>query len=338
MLSKKFLQEVNERPRGRGWAPLVALGALAVAAVAGFLVSWSVAGGVLVVGLGAAFVLHRNHAASQTRKVIYELGGDRRMAEHFACVGKACEILSASEKVWRRYNPGDSPGKPAASEKRTMVRVGRLEKPGIETNVEVWGMDSGETAVYFFPEAVLILEDDLYRAFSYKSLTVNFVSEKVAEQGEIPSDAEVLGETYLYTLSDGEPDRRFGSNPRLPEVLYGDLDLSAGGWKGMSVRVSKESAAAQFVLAFIGDQDPERHEHRRGVRPAEGRGQPNKTHEVLGVPAEATKVEITAAYRRMARTYHPDKTANFLPEFRDLADQRMKDVNAAYAKLRRTAN
>lgn len=316
----------------------MALGILAAAAVVGFLVSWPVAGAVLVVGLGAAFALYRQHTASQTRKVAYDLGGDRRMAEHFVRVGKACGILSTSEKIWRRDNPGGSREKPAVSGERTIIRVGQLKKPGIETNVDVWGMDSGETAIYFFPEAVLILEDDRYRAFSYKSLTVNFVSERVAEQGEIPSDTEVLGETYLYTLSDGGPDRRFGSNPRLPEVLYGDLDLSAGGWKGMSARVSKESAAAQFVLAFIGDQDPERQERWQGVRPAEGRGQPNKTHEVLGVPAGATKVEITTAYRRMARTYHPDKTANFLPEFRDLADQRMKDVNAAYAKLHRTAN
>lgn len=332
MLSKQFLQQVNERPRGRGPAPLMALGAVIAAAVVGFLVSWFVGLAVLVVGAGAAYLLYAKHAKRQTSRVSYDLGGDRLMTAHFARVGKACGILDTSEGVWNRGKTSDS-----AKNERAMVRVGRLEKPGIETNVEVWGIDSGETTAYFFPEAVLVLEDDLYRAFSYKTLQVTFSSEKVAESGKVFSDTEVLGETYLYTLSDGSPDRRFGSNPRLPEVLYGDLDLSADGWKGVSIRASKESAAAQFVLAFAEEQDAERYEQWRGIRPASDRGKLDPTHDILGLPAGASKTEITAAYRRMARTYHPDKTASFDHEFRDLADQRMKDVNAAYAKLRRTA-
>lgn len=332
MLSKQFLQRVNERPRGRGPAPLVALGVVIAAAVVGFLVSWFVGLAVLVVGAGAAYLLYAKHSKRQTARVSYDLDADRLMSAHFARVGKACGILATSEEVWNRGKTSDS-----AKNERAMVRVGRLEKPGIETNVEVWGIDSGETTAYFFPEAVLVLEDDLYRAFSYKTLRVTFASEKVAEPGKVFSDTEVLGETYLYTLSDGSPDRRFGSNPRLPEVLYGDLDLSADGWKGVSIRASKESAAAQFVLAFAEEQDTERYEQWRGTRPAGDRGKLDPTHEILGLPAGASKTEITAAYRRMARTYHPDKTASFDHEFRDLADQRMKNVNAAYAKLRRTA-
>lgn len=295
---------------------------------------------VLAAGAGAAYLVYKKDAERRTKRVTYDLGGDREMAARFARIGKACEILSTAEKLWLRESSGERPGK--STGERSPLRVGRLEKPGISTNVDVWGLDAresdaGASAIFFFPEAVLILEDDRYRALSYKSFEVTFSPEKTAEPGEVPSDAEVLGETYLYTLSDGGPDRRFGSNPRLPELLYGDLDLSADGWRGMKPRVSREAVAAQFVLAFAQDGDTERHERWQGTRPAQNRGRADGTHEVLGVPAGATKVEITAAYRRLARTYHPDKTAGFLPEFRDLAEQRMKDVNAAYARLRRGA-
>lgn len=337
MLSKQFLQKVNERPRGRGSAPLVALGALAAAAVVGLLASGFAALAVLAAGAGAAYLVHRKHAQRRTLHVSYDLGGDRRMAARLERIGKACGILASSEKVWRREKPGDARKPTKTPGERPVVRVGRLETPGIETNVEVYGMSSGETAVFFFPEAFLVFEDDRYRAFSYKSLSVVFTPEKTPEPGEVLSDTEVLGETYLYMSSDGTPDRRFGSNPRMPEVLYGDLDLSAEGWRGMRIRVSKESAAAQFVLAFAEERDVERYEQWRGTRPAGDRGKPDVSYEVLGVPAGATKVEITATYRRLARTYHPDKTVSFDPEFRDLADKRMKDVNAAYAKLRRAS-
>ena len=37
----------------------------------------------------------------------------------------------------------------------------------------------------------------------------------------------------------------------------------------------------------------------------------------------------------MAQLYHPDKVANLAPEFRDLAEQRMKEINAAYRELSR---
>ena len=51
-------------------------------------------------------------------------------------------------------------------------------------------------------------------------------------------------------------------------------------------------------------------------------------YEVLNIPVTATKEEIRAAYRDMARRWHPDR---FLagPE-RDWANEKMADINAAY--------
>ncbi len=57
-------------------------------------------------------------------------------------------------------------------------------------------------------------------------------------------------------------------------------------------------------------------------------------YEILGVGAGATLDEITQAYRREAQKNHPDKVATMAPEFRDLAERRMKELNAAYQKLK----
>jgi DnaJ-domain-containing protein 1 len=54
---------------------------------------------------------------------------------------------------------------------------------------------------------------------------------------------------------------------------------------------------------------------------------------VLNVPTNATQDEITTAYRKMAQMYHPDKVAGLAPEYREIADKRMKDINAAYEQL-----
>jgi curved DNA-binding protein CbpA len=51
-------------------------------------------------------------------------------------------------------------------------------------------------------------------------------------------------------------------------------------------------------------------------------------HHVLGVPADATQEEITAAYHRLARRYHPDAgTDGGEPD-------RFREVVAAYSALR----
>jgi hypothetical protein len=50
-------------------------------------------------------------------------------------------------------------------------------------------------------------------------------------------------------------------------------------------------------------------------------------HHVLGVPVDATQDEITSAYRRLVRRYHPDTTGGD-------PDDRFRKVVAAYAALR----
>jgi DnaJ-domain-containing protein 1 len=54
----------------------------------------------------------------------------------------------------------------------------------------------------------------------------------------------------------------------------------------------------------------------------------------LGVVEAAGAEEISAAYRKLAQIHHPDKGTNLEPEVREYSEQRMKEINAAYALLR----
>jgi DnaJ-class molecular chaperone len=51
---------------------------------------------------------------------------------------------------------------------------------------------------------------------------------------------------------------------------------------------------------------------------------------VLGVDTEATVVQLKAAYRKLALTWHPDRAA---PEDRAAAEARFKQITAAYKAL-----
>jgi DnaJ-domain-containing protein 1 len=57
-------------------------------------------------------------------------------------------------------------------------------------------------------------------------------------------------------------------------------------------------------------------------------------HLVLQVRIGVTWEEITAAHRRLAKLYHPDRLVEWSPEAQELGRKRMAEINAAHATLR----
>ncbi len=51
-------------------------------------------------------------------------------------------------------------------------------------------------------------------------------------------------------------------------------------------------------------------------------------YQVLGVPRNATEEQVKAAYRELAKKYHPDNYAD--SPLADVANEKMQEVNAAY--------
>jgi hypothetical protein len=56
---------------------------------------------------------------------------------------------------------------------------------------------------------------------------------------------------------------------------------------------------------------------------------------ILEVAPSATKEEIVHNYRRKIQQCHPDRVAGLAPEFLELAEERSKALNAAYAQAMR---
>lgn len=74
---------------------------------------------------------------------------------------------------------------------------------------------------------------------------------------------------------------------------------------------------------------------RGGSRPAPPRRPaPPPPHEVLGVPRGASPAQVRRAYHERAKQYHPDRTAGLAPELQRLAEERMREINEAYRRLR----
>jgi DnaJ-domain-containing protein 1 len=58
-------------------------------------------------------------------------------------------------------------------------------------------------------------------------------------------------------------------------------------------------------------------------------------YEVLGVAPRSNDEELEQAYRRRMSEYHPDRVANAAKEIRELANQRAREINEAYDRIKR---
>ena len=65
-----------------------------------------------------------------------------------------------------------------------------------------------------------------------------------------------------------------------------------------------------------------------------GAAEPKDPYSVLGVRKGAPSKDIKEAYRRLANQYHPDKVLHLGDEFKELAEIRFKEIQAAYQELK----
>lgn len=64
-----------------------------------------------------------------------------------------------------------------------------------------------------------------------------------------------------------------------------------------------------------------------------GRVQPKNPYDILEIEPGASKEQIHKAYRTLANKYHPDKIAHLGAEFQALAEEKFKEIQAAYDYL-----
>ena len=120
------------------------------------------------------------------------------------------------------------------------------------------------------------------------------------------------------------------------QVSHDDLEfLREGSLVEFEVGQGPHGPIAARVT-ILGRNPPGSTGHSTATPRSQGSANSSTPWDVLGVPIGASEDEITAAYRRMAQMYHPDKVATLGPELKELADRRMKEINAAYDALKRS--
>jgi len=86
--------------------------------------------------------------------------------------------------------------------------------------------------------------------------------------------------------------------------------------------------------AFDGRASGSGRESDGGIAGNNGRAVPKTPYDILQVPRGASQEEIRSSYRKLAGKYHPDKVAHLGEAFRKLAEDRFREIQAAYEELK----
>ena len=345
---QEILFWINRRARQPGIAPPIAVGTVVFALLAYQLAELAPVI-VLLVGLALVWMAHQRDKLRRTTLLFYELG--EQAANRFVAIREACGNLARSERIWcieARHRNWDEKRKGGARSliRRRRATVGRVIPPFIVTNVDVWGIDVDTLKLLFFPDRMYVLKSGTYIALSYSSLHVAFEDTRFVEEERVPRDAEIIDHTWRYVRGNGGSEVRFPNNRRTPVVLYGLLEISSASGFRFFLHASNRHLAAQFAESFgsaqsrfllAGTPQSSTTEGWDGARHDEKVAAAKSAYAILGVAEGTSPDELARVYHGLARMYHPDKVAGLAPEFRVLAENRMKEINAAYEQLKRRA-
>jgi len=316
---------------------------------------------VLIAGILAGPLLYKAQkleTQSRTFPLFYEL--DTQQETLWNARKAALDSLARTNALWRveaKVGTWDWKRNAGATQLITRNRTAVIEcdPPLVASNVKAKCIGIGGQKLIFLPDRLYVLQGKRYGAISYDALGIEAGSTRFIESDPLPRDAQVVGNTWLYVNKNGSPDRRFNNNRQIPIALYGVLHLSSSSGFNLYFQTSAVTAAQSFASGFAvhnpygnGTQAPP----PRAPKPpsasartsaASAPSQPKAPqeqwyHGVLGLHAGCTRDEAAAAYRNLAKQYHPDLVAHLAPEFKKIAEERMTMINNAYAELKAANN
>lgn len=222
--SESLLSELNSKRRKLSMWPLVAAASSALVCFAILLhvPSWLII--LLSPILGTAiFAAYQYDIVSKSVVVLYDM--DDVSADIFEKVNRSVIDINTCHSVWHVHSQGDVIDKKYHAGASLIVGRGRVkfstgQPPNVKTNIDIVSISLSSISLYFLPDRVLVYTNDSFGSIRYADIDLDVSYSLFIEDSYLPADAEVVDYTWEYVNKDGNPDRRFKNNSRIPICNY----------------------------------------------------------------------------------------------------------------------
>ena len=255
--AKDLLDDINEKANKTRLAPLVAWGGGILGV--GLLFTHPTTGIVVLGAAMTAWIFVRWIESYQRKAVLfYELEPEAersftRLTESFdilaACAGRWHVAAGGAVQdltQWKR-NAGAS----HVVKKAPTTLVYALPDV-VSSNLTPPSVKVGSQTLYFLPDVVLIEHGKSFGAVGYADLELHWQDSNFIEDGTVPTDALVVGQTWKHPNKSGGPDRRFRDNYQIPICRYEAFHLRSSTGLNELLEFSKVGVVAPFIDAAHG--------------------------------------------------------------------------------------
>ena len=178
----------------------------------------------LILGLCLYYYFYKNLRVN----VIYEIEEEQSSYGDFKEVWleinrskKIWEIVSEVQNINLKVNSGAG-----RSVTRILTRFQEVKIPYLNVdNEKILNLKLRKKKVFFLKDKILIFERGEIASVDYKDIEIKFSEQRFVEEEKLPQDAEVIDYTWKYVNKNGQPDKRYSNNRRLPICLYGKLNI-----------------------------------------------------------------------------------------------------------------
>jgi Protein of unknown function (DUF4236) len=165
---------------------------------------------------------------SYSRVAVFLYDFDKEHFSAYRSVFENFERLMSANKIWHVPNAGKvetlTQWKRNAGASvvvnRNAINLATTLPPVIRSNINVPMIPVGKQKLYFFPDHVMVMESNRIAAISYNSLALETELSNFIESEKVPTDANIVSETWKYPNKKGGPDKRYNHNRLIPVCLY----------------------------------------------------------------------------------------------------------------------
>jgi hypothetical protein len=120
--------------------------------------------------------------------------------------------------------------------------------PWVEANVPVPTIKSRGQTFYFLPDGLLVYDGSGVGHLSYRDLQIG-ASTSTFIATHPPSDAEIVGQTWMHPNKNGGPDSRFANNFPIPLCRYGECTFVSPSGQLLQLQTSRAEAPEGLRIA-----------------------------------------------------------------------------------------
>lgn len=260
--SADILAELNATAARTACVPIV-LVATAVALVLCLIVSapYAIWIGVCSVAVASWIVAARRDATALVLPMSYEIESGPFMAA-YEQMAHAFDAAAAADKFSVVTGQGAAAfkyhGGAEVVTATTTVQPRRGLPPRVQSNLQVPVLPAGRETLYFFPDRLLVEQENQFGAVAYADLVSDGWATRTIEATQRPRDAEQIGVVWQHPAQNGGPDRRFRDNAQYPIYSFAGIRLSAPSGLREEFLCSNKAAGFAFVEALDALRDVHR--------------------------------------------------------------------------------